>query len=300
MSNLNSSCTDQRKQMTEHLPPLLGVEALHAYFKEGSPLGPLKVMAKHIGRLFKIPLPRFHPYVVFGPEANRKVLVTERQKVTWRNPDPVTDLLRHGMLVVDGDEHDRYRELKEPSLNPGKMPGHAIMMLDQTDRITATWRDGQVVDMLVEGRKIALLIIMNALFSVDAWNDLPHLWTPILKAIEFISPGNWIVWRKVPRFGFRRHLQHLDEYLFQIIRERRAASSNSDLLQHLIDAGLDDDRNRDQMLTMLIAGHDTSTALLAWAHNKAWPVSLYMICFVLITIVSVIFAEETYKKADVS
>ncbi len=250
--------------MIEKITPHLGFAALLAYFQEGSPLGPLKVMAKHIGRFFKIPLPLFHPYVVFGPEANRKVLVTERQKVTWRNPDPVTDLLRRGMLIVDGAEHDRYRELMQPSLNPGELPGYAKMMLDQTDRITATWRDGQIVDMLVEGRKIALLIIMNALFSVDAWNDLPHLWTPILKAIEYISPGNWIVWRKVPRFGFRRHLQHLDEYLFQIIRERRAASSNSDLLQHLIDAGLDDDRIRDQMLTMLIAGHDTSTALLAW------------------------------------
>ena len=46
---------------------------------------------------------------------------------------------------------------------------------------------------------------------------------------------------------------------------RRAAAPKPDLLQHLIDAGLDDDQIRDQMLTMLIAGHDTSTALLAWA-----------------------------------
>jgi cytochrome P450 len=43
-----------------------------------------------------------------------------------------------------------------------------------------------------------------------------------------------------------------------------AAGDTEEILQHLIDAGLDDDRFRDQMLTMLIAGHDTSTALLAW------------------------------------
>ena len=42
-----------------------------------------------------------------------------------------------------------------------------------------------------------------------------------------------------------------------------------------------------------------STALLAWAHNKSWPVSLYMISFVIITAVSVILAEETYKKTEV-
>jgi cytochrome P450 len=67
----------------------------------------------------------------------------------------------------------------------------------------------------------------------------------------------------------------LDEYLFEIIDERRkrrpdwrsrleGRKEGNDLLQHLIDAGLSDDLIRDQMLTMLIAGHDTSTALLAW------------------------------------
>ena len=58
--------------------------------------------------------------------------------------------------------------------------------------------------MLVESRKIALLIIMQALFSKDVWNDLPHIWTPILKAIKYISPGIWIFWRKMPRPGFQK------------------------------------------------------------------------------------------------
>ena len=250
--------------MTGRITPQRGFSALRAYFKEGSPLGPLKVMAKHIGRFFQIPLPMFHPYVVFGPEANRKVLVTERQKVLWRNPDPVTDLLRRGVLVVDGEEHEHYRKLIEPSLQPGKLPDYAEMMIAQADRVTSTWSDGQTIDMLVDGRKIALLIIMQALFSVDAWEDLPAMWTPILKVIEYISPGPWIFWRTIPRPGFRKHLKQLDEYLFHIIQDRRAAPAKVDLLQHLVDAGLDDDRIRDQMLTMLIAGHDTSTALLAW------------------------------------
>jgi len=246
------------------LPLQLGFAALHAYFKEGSPLGPLKVMAKHIGRFFKIPLPMFHPYVVFGPEENRRVLVTERQKVLWRNPDPVTDVLRSGVLVVDGEEHDRYRELMEPALHPGKLPDYFKMMLDQTDRVAATWHDGQIIDMLVEGRKIALSIIMSALFSVEVWDDLPRIWTSILKTIKFISPGSWIFWRKIPRPGYLHHMRRVEDYLHRVIRDRRAAPPKPDLLQHLIDAGLDDDHIRDQMLTMLIAGHDTSTALLAW------------------------------------
>jgi cytochrome P450 len=249
-----------------------GRAALRALFHEASPLGPLKVMAKQAGRFFQIPLPGFRPFVVFGPEANRKVLVTERHRVIWRNTDPVTDLLRRGVLVTDGLEHDHYRALMEPSLQPSRLPSYSQTMIEQSDRVSATWKDGEVIDMLVECRKIALLIITQTLFTKDVWEDLPRIWGPILKAIKFISPGTWILWRKIPRPGYEKSLKQLDDYLYQMISERRQRTVDhptnghcpNDLLQHLIDAGLTDNVIRDQMLTLLIAGHDTSTALLAW------------------------------------
>lgn len=250
--------------MIKSVSPETGRASLRALFNEGSPLGPLKVMAKHVGRFFQIPLPMFKPYVVFGPEANRKVLVTEHDKVLWRNTDPVTDLLQRGVLVVDGEEHDHYRKLMEPPLHPSHLPEYTSRFILHTDRVSSEWDDGEIVDMLVESRKIALLIIMDALFSKDVWDDLPRIWTPILKSIAYISPGLWIIWRKIPRWGFRKQLKMLDEYLFGIIKERRKEDRKNDLLQHLIDAGITDNVIRDQMLTMLIAGHDTSTALLAW------------------------------------
>lgn len=259
--------------MKKAITPELGREALLAFFKTRSPLGPLKAMAKHVGRFFQIPIPGFRPYVVFGPEAARKVLVTDRNKLLWRNTDPVTDLLRHGVLVTDGEEHDHYRSLMEKPFHPSQLSNYTQMMLEQTDRVMSTWQDGQTVDMLVEGRKIALLIIMQTLFSKDAWKDIPSIWKPILKTIQYVSPGAWILWRKIPRLGYGRSLKVIDDYLYGIINDRRQTMDDdqssivhhhNDLLQHLIDAGLDDDTIRDQMLTMLIAGHDTSTALLAW------------------------------------
>lgn len=251
--------------MTKPLSPETGRAAMSALLKEKSPLGPLKVMAEHVGRLFQIPIPGFRPYVVFGPEAARKVLITDRNKLRWRNTDPVTDLLRRGVLVTDGEEHDHYRGLMEAPFHPSQLHNYTQMMIAQTDRVMSTWQEGQVVDMLVEGRKIALLIIMQTMFNKDAWNDIPHIWNPILKTIEYVSPGLWILWRKMPRFGFGKSLKATDDYLYGIIDERRKKETKTnDLLQHLIDAGLDDNIIRDQMLTMLIAGHDTSTALLAW------------------------------------
>jgi cytochrome P450 len=252
--------------MTQQLSPETGRAALRSLIKERSPLGPLKVMAKHVGRFFQIPIPGFSPYVVFGSEAARKVLVTDRNKVLWRNTDPVTDLLRRGVLVTDGEEHDHYRGLMETPFHPSQLSKYTDMMIKQTERVMSTWQDGQTVDMLVEGRKIALLIIMQTLFNKDAWHDIPMIWNPILKTIKYISPGIWILWRKIPRLGYGKSLKAIDDYLYAIIADRRRQTIDHrpDFLQHLIDAGLSDDIIRDQMLTMLIAGHDTSTALLAW------------------------------------
>jgi cytochrome P450 len=157
------------------------------------------------------------------------------------------------------------------------LPEYTSRFIFHTDNVTAAWKDGDTVDMLIESRKIALLIIMDTLFGIDARDDFPRIWNPILKAIQYISPGAWILWRKIPRWGYRKSLKELDDYLYQIISDRRRQTADAgvrenppsavcgqDLLQHLIDANLPDDLIRDQMLTMLIAGHDTSTALLAW------------------------------------
>jgi cytochrome P450 len=182
-------------------------------------------------------------------------LVTERNRLLWRNTDPVTDLLRRGVLVTDGAEHDHYRELMEAPLHPSRLPNYTQMMIQQTDRVSSMWRDGEVVDMLVEGRKIALLIIMQTLFTKDAWDDLPHIWDPILKAIKFISPGCGYSAKPAQH---KKALKELDDYLYRIIADRKLGTFQQDLLQHLVDAGLTDDVIRDQMLTMLIAGQ-TST-----------------------------------------
>jgi cytochrome P450 len=253
--------------MPRSTDPETGKRVLSAFLRERSLLPPLQIMYERMGRFFQIPLPGFHPFVVGGPVANRKVLVTERHKVRWGNSDPVSEVLRRGVLVTDGAEHDLYRSLMEPALSHTRLEDYAAMMVRQADRVSATWRDGDVLDMLVEGRKIALLIIMEALFGVDFWSDMPRLWTPILKTIAYISPGPWILWRRLPRPGFRRYRRLVDGFLFGIIGRRRAAGPRPDLLGHLLEAGLDDERIRDQMLTMLIAGHDTSTALLAWTFH---------------------------------
>jgi cytochrome P450 len=92
------------------------------------------------------------------------------------------------------------------------------------------------------------------------------LWKPIIQTIKYISPGAWLLWRQIPRPGFRRWIRELDEYLYGLIAAKRGSNlPGNNLIQHFNASGMSDALIRDQVLTMLIAGHDTSTALLAWA-----------------------------------
>ena len=244
--------------------------ALQALLRERHPYAAVEIFHRALGDVFRITLPGFRPIFMAGPHAARFVLVEARESFNWRNEnDPVTELLDHGMLVVDGEEHDHLRGLMNPALSRRRVDGYLDIMLRRTDEITVGWADGATVDMLVEMRKITLLALMEALFDVDLAPELDRLWGPVLSAIRYVSPGLWMLWRGVPRPQFDGRIRQLDEYLFRIIAERRERlerdSEAGDLLSVLIQAGLPDRRVRDQMLTMLIAGHDTNTALLAWA-----------------------------------
>ena len=260
--------------------PEVGLKVLKGLARTKSLLTAMEIMRDEVGPAFQITLPGFQPAVLVGPESNRQIMVSQRGHFSYRSPsDPVTKLLRHGVLVEDGQSHDFFRAQMEPVLQKPQVAQHVAAMQAYTDRVTAEWHDGSVVDMLVEMRKLALLIFMGTLVDVEFGPDLERLWRPILRAIKYISPGLWIIWPDMPRFGYADALARLDEYLYAIIRDRRmrlAAEPASppsvtpqvagDLLTQMVrHPGMTDDLIRDQILTMLIAGHDTSTALLAWA-----------------------------------
>ena len=249
-----------------------GLEILRAFVRDRSLLTPLRMMHRLVGNAFQITLPGFQPAVLVGPETNRSVLVQEREKFSWRvESDPVTRLLRRGLLVTDGAEHDALRALMQEPLYRGQSATYIPQMWNYTNALTREWRDGDVRDMLLEMRRVALLILLGCLFRVEFARDMERMWQPILKLLEYISPGLWIIFPNLPRPTYNNAIREMDAYLYQIIRERRAelqrdenARQHFDLLTRLCLADLSDDVIRDQLLTMLIAGHDTSTALLAW------------------------------------
>ncbi len=251
---------------------IVGLEVLKGLWRERSLLTALACMHRQVGPVFQITLPAFRPAVFVGPAANRQILVTDRHRLLWRNEtDPVVKLLRDGVLVIDGAYHDAIRALMEPPLRRRHVLGYIPTFWRLTDRLSREWRDGEVYDMLVEMRRLALFLLFELLFGVDLTADLPHLWKPILKLLKYISPGLWLIWPGVPRPGYGRARRTMEAYLYELIRQRRrqlaagCLPDDANLLDRLILAEtMNDDLIRDQLLTMLIAGHDTSTALLAW------------------------------------
>lgn len=242
-----------------------GRRALRAW-REGGILAALQSLRDSLGSVFRIPLPGFDPVIVSGPEANRYVLVTARHRLSWRmERDPVVRLLRHGVLVEDDESHDRLRHALSPPLHRAAVRSHVAAMWRSAEQVASTWPSGGRVDMLVEMRRVTLLILVETLFGFDLAPDLDRLWPNILRLLAYISPGPWIVWPGAPRWGYDRSQRVVDKYLYGLIRQRRLAPEGDTMLSRLVrDPSMTDDLIRDQMLTMLIAGHDTTTALLAW------------------------------------
>jgi len=244
----------------------LGWQALQAIRHHRTPLAALELFHRELGDVFQMGLTGFKATVLVGPAANRFVLVDQRQQFQWRMPgDPITRLLRQGLLVIDGEQHASLRQAMTPAFHKRMLTGYIQAMTRHTDRLTAAWPADHPLDMLDQIRRVSLLILVDTMFGVDFGPDMDRLYPAVLRSLNYIGPGPWLLWPAMPRWGYRRALQQLDDYLFTLIRTRRATGQTGDDVPGLlIEAGLDDDLIRDQLFTLLIAGHDTGTALLAW------------------------------------
>ncbi len=242
-----------------------GLSALRGLLSPQNLLGSLSAMGRKLGPIFQLRLPRFSPFVLSGSEAAHFTLVEGRNLFHWRNEtDPVTSLLRHGVLVEDGQAHDDLRRQIMPALHRKQVEGYIEKMWKWSHAVTISWQPVTTYNMLVEMRRLALLIVMDTLFAIDMTPDLDRILPAILDILKFISPGVWLLGAR--RKNFTKSIAAVNAYLEGLIHQRQSQSLGTEnLLDQLISNGMEVGLIRDQMLTLLIAGHDTSTALLAWA-----------------------------------
>jgi cytochrome P450 len=241
------------------------------------PLTALLEAYERFGPVFTLRL--LHAPVVFmlGPAANHHITVAHADNFLWRDGSlgDLIALLGDGLLTTDGAAHKRARRILLPAFHRERIAASATTMLDEAERAVAPWHDGEEVEAYLWARRLALRVATRALFGLDPddvgdvdlaaeFEDALALYGRNYFAQSLRGPGS--PWRRL-QVARRR----LDRVLFtEIARRRRRGEEREDILSLLLAATdedgwqLTDQQVRDQAMTLLFAGHDTTTSTVAF------------------------------------
>jgi cytochrome P450 len=184
----------------------------------------------------------------------------------------------HSLLLQDSREHKRARALLMPAFNGHALRGYRGLVDEVAREQVGRWRGGEEFRSLDRMNALTLEVILRVVFGVTDERRLARL-RPCVNRTVNISPAVLLGWGypALQRFGpWKRTVENayrLDELMYAEIRQRRTATDldqRSDVLSRLILAGDDDDRLtdeelRDQLVTLLLAGHETTASALSWA-----------------------------------
>ena len=223
----------------------------------------------------------FHGNVVFalGPEANHFITVSGADNFVWRegHMGDLMPLLGDGLLTIDGDFHRRSRRIMLPAFHRERIQAATSTMQEEIDAALATWRDGRVLDLYAWTRRLALRVAMRALFGLDPDGPLARTTdaaTDFEHALGYWARDYFLQILRGPRTPWANMLtarSRLDALIYdEIARRRRSGERGEDVLSLLLDAQDEDgdrlsDRHvRDEVMTLLFAGHDTTTSTVAF------------------------------------
>jgi cytochrome P450 len=212
---------------------------------------------------------------------NEMLVVRHRSFHKSRTLRRASVLLGNGLLTSEGDTHMRQRRLVQPAFHRERVARYAETMLARTEALSDGWRDGQVVEIHAAMTRLTLGIAAATLFSADVDDEADEIGaalTDTMSAFDSLKSPWWPVLDKLPLPATRRiHAgrERLDATIRRIIRERRAHPSHpDDLLSLLLSASdaepgaaasLDDEQARDEVLTLFLAGHETTANALTWS-----------------------------------
>lgn len=267
------------------LPPILPSTNLlgHLFRFRDDPLA-LFVEGRGMGDIVRMRVANRYLNMVYHPDAVHQVLVSNHQNYVkqTRGYQQLRRILGNGLVTSEGDFWKRQRRIAQPAFNHRRLGGFADTMVKATNDLAATWdvaaANGAVVDVAESMNRLALRIAGETLFSLDISGEansiglaLGDMLGGFLKTIT--NPlRNYLPLPST--FRYHRARRELDRVVYDIIRRRRADDPNgenqSDLLGMFMAArdedgtGMSDEQLRDEVLTMLLAGHETTANTLAW------------------------------------
>jgi cytochrome P450 len=210
---------------------------------------------------------------MLGPEANHHILVSNAQNFSWRGGllGDLAPAIGDGLLTTDGEYHDRARKTMVPAFHSERLEGMQAGMLSEIDAAVEELRDGEEIDLYAWTRRLALRVAVQALFGFDpdksyARMDLAQAFEDVLHIYSRDYVVQMLRGPRTPWARMRAARRRLDALMLDEIADRRRTGRRGpDILSMLLDAGeLTDEQIRDQMMTLLFAGHDTTTPTVAF------------------------------------
>jgi cytochrome P450 len=231
------------------------------------------------GDLVPIRFGPFRAHMAYGPAEIEEVLVGRaadyRKSFGTRMLIP---LLGNGLLTAEGDAWLRHRRLAAPAFHRERVAGYGRTMAGYAEETVETWPDDEPIDLHEAMTALTLRIVARTLFDTDVnarieevarvGAEVQDFYYGRFASLRFLIP----TWLPTPgNRGLARSIRRLDDVVYGIIRERPAGEDRGDLLSLLLLArdengvGMTERQVRDEVMTLLLAGHETTALALTWA-----------------------------------
>lgn len=255
------------------------------------PIPWMHALAERYGDYFTLRAPGHAPMVfVSDPEAVQQVFAASADELHAGEGNAVLLPLvgANSLLLLDGSRHRRERKLLMPPFHGERMQAYAEVMREVTEQVVSSWRLRRQITLLEEVQRITLDVILRAVFGLNegaAMDDFRELMRQTLQsvirpAVLLFARGDGSVRAEyllralgplVPWNRFQAFKAKVDAHLYSEIRTRREQPNTGiDILSLLLSARdergepMRDHELRDEMMTLVVAGHETTAVSLTW------------------------------------
>ena len=224
-------------------------------------LGFVCALARDYGDIAHVTLGPRHIYLVCRPDDIRDVLVTHHRNFhKARGLERAKLLLGNGLLTSEDEFHLRQRRLAQPAFHKQRIAQYAETMVAYGARARERWHEGETRDVARDMNALTLAIVGKTLFDADVEAEAKSIGQALTDSLELFNIAllpfselfDWLLVRRVTRF--RRARELLDATIYRMIRERRASGED-----------------RGDLLSMLLAAHDTEGFLQAELAQRRTP-----------------------------
>ncbi|MCB9684091.1 MAG: cytochrome P450 [Alphaproteobacteria bacterium] len=255
--------------------PRSSLAMLWAYVRD--PLTCMVPLAETWGDTFTIP--GNPPIVLTGhPEGIRAIYAARPETLTPANTDLGVFIGDTSLILVGGERHKRLRRLLMPPFHGARMRAYGRLIQSLVREHTRSWTPGRTVSVHQTATDLSLDVILQAVFGVRDPERMARLARLLTDVVHGITPAIAMfpaLRRELGGFGpyaaFRRRQVALHEALDALIAEARGMEPGDDILSLLVHAQAEDGRPltdeelRDQLLLLVVAGHETTAIAVAWA-----------------------------------